>query len=215
MDNIIIGVITPTIPSRSALLLRCINSITSQTLISCKRKFEFKHFIGGDNWLPPTYPHQHVISEKVINTGKWGGGVRNILIEKYNKEVDYFIFVNDDDIFLPSVMNKITITIGNDRPDFVIWKVQEIQHSAKSRLGIFPKTWTSIHRGSISDKNFAIKANLAAKYKWIEHEYAADWFFFEECLRDGDTTSSINELLSNKSRVKFIDEVLGLWCRGC
>ncbi len=187
-------IITPTYPGRIEKLANAVASVKSQTF-----KGSFTHVVIGDGPTPEAAAlckEQGVIYEEVEKSGNWGYACRNLALDKY--EAERYLFLDDDNVLLPSCLKSINAFCEREDPVFLISKILFYDKFDKYWLvlpkGDFPMP------GDVDMLNFCIKEDIAKTLRFKkEHKHELDWYYAYGCL---DMTGG---------QFKILDEVVAVY----
>jgi len=210
------GIITPTIPGRERYLCRCSGSIQDQD-IARGDEVSFLHLICGDGFTPE-FEAPHTVVRGIPQAGGWGNPVREAMVQAFAKEVDYFLFVDDDNILLPSALFKLN-RVGSDK-EMIISRML-IMNRGEMQMGrnatdvvqyVLPPSLEALNNNQIGSLNMCVRSAVASRCHWDPAKYNGDCLFFVDCLRAIGGTADWRAALFNP-RVFYLNEILSVWCR--
>lgn len=205
------GIITPTIPGREAYLQRCIDSIRRQDI--AKPTDDYLHIVCADGFQPEIIDAPNIVLRRTAEkTGGWGNEIRNRMIQEFADQVEYFLFVDDDNIILPGLLTKLALF----NTDVIITKMlmtNRLEVQGDPGQKIIPPAFASIGINEVGSLNFCIRSSIARQCKWPPNLYCGDFQFFSDCLRKSGNSHLWKVALLDKSKTTYIDEILSVWCR--
>lgn len=186
------AIITPTILGREKYLERCIASIKYQMFD------DYKHYICGDGFMPSLDEPNVIVccTDKIC--GFWGNECRNKILRDYCGLDDYLLFVDDDNVLLPTCLNKLS----RYSEDIIISKM--LRNDIFDPQISYPGSFSNLEMGQIGSLNFCIRSSIARGLLWKHDIYEADFYYFQECR---------NRCRANGGEsIAYIDEYLSVWC---
>lgn len=187
------GIITPTYKTDKNIVLRCVQSVKSQTLY---KKFNIKHIICSDGYydkeldeLSKKHDFEYMYSQQ--NLGHYGAGIRNFVLDKLNTY--YVTFLDDDNIIYPNYLQRMYETIQeNDYCTCDIIHCGPVQQ--------FVGTPPFILKGNRLEKywidtlQLLIRTEKMKEIRWTENGYCSDGETYEKIGRQF-TGTYVNETL--------------------
>jgi hypothetical protein len=189
------GIVTPTIPGREEFLARAICSVKYQMF------HDYIHIICGDGFVPAIEEEAKVITCGTDRRyGYWGNQCRNYVIENYHTAVEYFLFLDDDNILLPRCFMRLSSIFTN----LILSRM--LRNDPRIKQEQYPRSQETIGIGQIGSLNFCIRSSVASQCRWLPDSYVADFHFFRDCAR---VSAGMGD-----DKITYIDEFLSVWCTG-
>jgi glycosyltransferase involved in cell wall biosynthesis len=181
-------VVTPTIPGRARLLRAAIRSVKAQTFK------DYLHVVCGDGDNPEGEAiarEEGATWTSIPKAGGWGYGCRNHVVA--NWEADYFMFLDDDNVYKPECLKEVNeASVGN--PPFLAIQIDWIARWLKP-----PQRWVipgepKVEKGYYDQMCSIIRSDVAKKVRF-KNTYEQDFEFATECLALAGNMTLIRKVL--------------------
>ena len=190
-------VVTPTIPGRGRLLRAAIRSVKEQTF---KDRI---HVVCGDGDNPEgeaITKEEGAIWTSIPKAGNWGYGCRNHVVA--NWAADYFMFLDDDNIYKPECMQEVQAAMmaelerhgGTSNPPFMAIQIDWIARWLRP-----PQRWVipgepKVEKGYYDQMCSVIRSDIAKSIQF-KPIYEQDFQFATECLAKAGEMVLIRKVL--------------------
>lgn len=182
-------IVTPTVQGRRRLLKAAIDSVKAQTYKN------YMHVVCADGDAPESEAlckDEGVIFDKIEKMGNWGYGVRNHVVQKY--DADYFMFLDDDNIYKPECLDVLSKELG---PPFISFQIDFIARwmTPTQRWNI---PWgPEITKGNFDQMCMCIRSEVAKQVQF-QKIYEQDFQYATDCAKIAGS-------------VRFVPKVLGVY----
>ena len=176
--------------------LKCfINSIKSQT--NSNWRLYVIHDGLNEELKLDLEKNDYLLKNKIFfieypkRTGNYGHLLRKWGLETF-VDSEYVLITNGDNYYTPNMVNEVL----KNKNDFVYF---DCVHSHKNKNNSNGKDYgymnTKLKRGCIDMGCVVLKSSIAKKIGFNSTHFAADWFFFEEGLKEVVSIKKIDKIL--------------------
>lgn len=189
------GVITPTYKTDKQIVMRCVQSVKTQSLYG---KLNIEHIVCSDGYYDPEldvlskqHGFKYMYSDK--NLGHYGAGIRNFILQ--HLDTYYSIFLDDDNILYPNYLQRMYEKIQeNDYCTCDIIHCGPVQKFVGNPPFILKGN--KLEKYFIDTLQIMIRTEKMREIGWIENGYCSD----------GETYEKIGKLCTGS----YVEEVLGI-----
>jgi hypothetical protein len=124
-----------------------------------------------------------VLSATATRTNNWGHPLREYGLQNRISNAPYITLTNCDNYYVPIWVSEINLLANQDK-DFIYWDcVHDHRNSNFDRTCGYGLLNSQLKSCWIDMGGAAVKSNVATKVGFPFRNFAADWKFFEACLK--------------------------------
>lgn len=114
----------------------------------------------------------------VPTRGDWGHSARAAGMALVTDKSKYMCFCNSDDEYDLNYLKMMVGALEAEKADFVYccWRDKTLNGGVAE---------PGLKMGGLTNGTFVVKSSIALKVGWKHRQYAADWYFVREMLREG------------------------------
>ena len=136
-------------------------------------------------------PNKVIFLEHPVRTQNYGHILRDWALQNYVTS-EYVMITNGDNYYTPNMISEVY----KRNEDFIYF---DCVHSHNTKNNFNSKDYgfmnSKLERGWIDIGSAVIKSNLAKKVGFKSTHFAADWFYFEEVLKQTNSVHKIDKVL--------------------
>lgn len=167
--------------------LHIIHDGAGETFDNLKEDLSSNGYLGDD---------RVVLSATKTRSNEWGHPLREYGLQNRISDAPYITITNCDNYYVPVWVSEIN-TFQNK--DFIYWDCvhNHLDLRTADRQCGYGLLNSKLQMDWIDMGSVAVKSNIATKVGFPFRHYAADWQFFEACLKDitPDKIEKINKIL--------------------